>query len=408
MDRLVVIGNGMAGVASVEQILRHSPHLEITLFGEGTSGNVVLPVGDDESTAVNDLEWYNRNGITMRLGIRIVDIDSEGKTVTGNDGSITVYDKLLIATGSTAVLPPIAGSSKANVFRLENLAEVDGLPAAVQKGKKAVVVGGGPLGLEAAGSLLARGWDVTVVHSGPTLMERQLDSTGAQYLQRRVESLGVRVLCGKVTTGVLGGSAAEGVGFKDGGELRAEAVVIAARIRPNIDLGRRAGLEVNRGIVVNDFMETSNPDIFAVGECVEHHGVTYGLVAPLAQQARVVASTISGNRNFAEDPRLPNLRVMGVEMFSAGQFEDGSPQVEAIRYEDPSLGVYKKLMLRNGRLAGVILVGDTSDNLRYMDWMRKGTDLTGKRRNLLFPEGGGERLEETPVVREAVERRAHG
>src|SRR5205823_13219357 len=253
-------------------------------------------------------------------------------------------------------------------------------------GKKAVVIGGGLLGLEAARGLQVQGCDVTVVHLMDTLMERQLDFVGGSYLKAKMECLGVKVLMERNTTAILGNGKAEGVAFKDGSSVEADFVVIAAGIRPNVELGRKAGLQVNRGIVVNDYMETSHPDIFAVGECVEHNGICYGLVGPLFEQGKVLAATITGNRGPTYRGTIPaaKLKIMGVDVFSAGDWADAA-DAEPVRYEDPTLGVYKKLALRNGRLSGVILVGDTSDSHRYMEWLRSDTDLSAQRRHLLFP-----------------------
>ena len=218
-------------------------------------------------------------------------------------------------------------------------------------------------------------------------MERQLDATGGEYLKRRIESLGIRVMLPRQTAALYGNGHVDGVRFASGEELEAELVVIAAGIKPNADLGRKAGLEVNRGIVVNDFMETSDPDILAVGECTEHRGRTFGLVAPLFDQARVLAATITDNRGpvFSAPAPAAKLKIMGVDIFSAGSIDEAEAGVEVVRYEDPALGAYKKLLIKDNRLHGMILVGDIEDELVYMDWMRSGTDLAPLRRQLLFP-----------------------
>jgi nitrite reductase (NADH) large subunit len=395
MQKLVVIGNGMAGVACVEQILKHSPKFEVTLFGNETHPNynriLLSSVLAGEKTAdeivLNDLEWYEKNAIRLRLGVRIIDVDPERKTVSGNDGSITPFDRLLIATGSSPLIPPMEGTTKQGVYVFRNLDDARALLERAGPGKKAVVIGGGLLGLEAARGLQVQGCGVTVVHLMDTLMERQLDWAGGSYLKAKMECLGVRVLLERNTVAILGNGKAEGVAFKDGHTVEADFVVIAAGIRPNAELGRKAGLQVNRGIVVNDYMETSNPDIFAVGECVEHNGICYGLVAPLLEQAKVLAATITGNKgpSYRGTTQAAKLKIMGVDVFSAGDFNEKVPGVDAIRYEDPALGTYKKLTVRDGKLSGVILVGDTSDSHRYMDWLRSETDLTAMRRQLLFP-----------------------
>ena len=398
MQRLVVVGNGMAGVACVEQILKHSPKFEATVFGDETHTNynriLLSSVLAGEKTAdeivLNDLEWYEKNQIQLRLGVRIIDVDPERKTVSGDDGSITPFDKLLIATGSSPLIPPMEGTKKRGVYVFRNLDDARALLDQAGPGKKAVVIGGGLLGLEAARGLQVQGCEVTVVHLMDTLMERQLDWTGGSYLKAKMECLGVRVLLERNTVAILGSDKAEGVTFKDGSSVEADFVVIAAGIRPNAELGRKAGLRVNRGIVVNDSMETSNPDIFAVGECVEHNGICYGLVAPLLEQAKVLAATITGNKGpvYRGTTQAAKLKIMGVDVFSAGDFNEKAPGVDAIRYEDPALGTYKKLTVRDGKLVGVILVGDTSDSHRYMDWLRSETDLTAMRRQLLFPGPG--------------------
>jgi nitrite reductase (NADH) large subunit len=394
MKKLVVVGNGMAGMACLEQILTHAPRFHVTVFGDETHVNynrvllssVLAGEKDADDIVLHPIEWYRQRAIDLRLGVRIVDVDATNKIVTGNDGSVTGYDTLLIATGSSAWLPPIDGLDKDGVFVFRTLDDTRELIRRAGPGTKAVVVGGGLLGLEAARGLQVQGCGVSVVHLMPTLMERQLDMAGGQYLQTRMEQLGVRVLLGRNTKTIVGNGSVEGVALADGTCLDADLVVVAAGIRPNVDLARKAGLAVNRGIVVNDYMETSNPDIFAVGECVEHRGVCYGLVAPLFEQGKVLAATMTGNRGptYTGTVQAAKLKIMGVDVFSAGVGDD-SGDCEYVRYEDPAPGIYKKLALRDGKLAGVILVGEVADSHRYMDWLRSGTDLKGRRRHLLFP-----------------------
>ena len=394
MRKLVVVGNGMAGMACVEQILGYAHDFDITVFGDETHVNynrvllssVLAGEKPDDDIVINPLEWYQQHRIALRLGVRIVDVDPVAKTVTGNDGSITAYDTLLLATGSRAWMPPVEGLDREGVFVFRTLDDTRELLGRAGQGVKAVVIGGGLLGLEAARGLQVRGCDVTVVHLAATLMERQLDPVGGEYLSAAMRQLGVEVMLGRTTTAILGDGRVEGVQFVDGTRIEADLVVVAAGIRPNVELGRRAGLTVNRGIVVNDHMETSNPDIFAVGECVEHQGVCYGLVAPLVEQGRVLAATLTGNKGptYTGSIQAAKLKVMGVDVFSAGEWAD-TPGTDTIRYEDPALGIYKRLSLRDGRLSGLILIGDTSDNHRYMEWIRTQADLTASRRHLLFP-----------------------
>src|SRR6266705_1788314 len=342
MQKLVVVGNGMAGVACVEQILKHAPKFEITIFGDETHANynriLLSSVLAGEKAAdeiqLNSLEWYQSHGIDLRLGVRITDVDAEHKTVTGDDVSITSFDKLLIATGSTPLIPPMDGVRKEGVFVFRNLDDTRALLDHAAPGKKAVVIGGGLLGLEAARGLQVQGCDVTVVHLMDTLMERQLDFTSGSYLKAKMECLGVKVLLERNTAAILGNGRATGVAFKNGETVEADFVVIAAGIRPNAELGRKAGLHVNRGIVVNDYMETSNPDILAVGECVEHNGICYGLLAPLLEQGKVLAATITGNRGpvYGGTVQAAKLKIMGVDVFSAGKFSEKAPGTDAIRY----------------------------------------------------------------------------
>jgi len=398
----VVVGNGMAGVACLEQILKHSPKFRVTVFGDETHVNynrillssVLAGERSPEDITINSLEWYQQNGVGLRLGVRIVDVDAKRRNITGDDGSVTPFDRLLIATGSSAFLPPITGLDKQNVFTFRNLDDTRAILSSARAGAKAVVIGGGLLGLESARGLQVQGCEVTVIHLMDTLMNMQLDPTGGLYLKAAMEQLGVRVLLGRVTQRLLGNGRVEGLEFANGELLEADLVVIAAGIRPNVDLGRKAGLEVNRAIVVNDHMETSDPRIFAVGECVEHNGVVYGLVAPLLEQGKVLAATITGNKGpvFLGWKPAAKLKVMGVDVFSAGEFQE-TPETETVRCEDPALGVYKKLLIRNNRLAGVVLVGEAGDSNRYMEWLRTDADLLVRRRNLLFPEPAADRGE---------------
>ena len=392
-QRLVVVGNGMAGMACLEHVLTHAPRYAITVFGDETHVNynrillssVLAGEKGADDIVLNDRDWYQRNGIDLRVGTRVTAVDAEAKTVTGADGRVTPYDTLLLATGSTAWMPPISGLDKRGVFTFRTLDDTRALIERAGPGVRAVVIGGGLLGLEAARGLQVQGCHVTVVHLMSTLMERQLDADGGNYVCGMMEDLGMSVLLGRTTTAILGGDEVEGVALSDDTCIDADLVVVAAGIRPNVELAYQAGLEVNRGIVVNDHMETSSPDIFAVGECVEHRGVCYGLVAPLFEQAKVLAATMTGHRGPTYTGTIPatKLKIMGVDVFSAGDWS--GQNAEPVRFEDRALGIYKKLTVRDGRLAGVILVGDTSDSHRYMEWLRVGTDLTPQRRHLLFP-----------------------
>ena len=396
VQKLVLIGNGMAGVACVEQILRYQNRFEITIFGEETHVNynrillssVLAGERATDEITLNDWDWYKKNSITLRAGVRIVEIDGEARTLKGDDGSVTEFDKLIIATGSSPLIPPIEGRDKEGVFTFRNLDDTRALLERSGPGTKAAIIGGGLLGLEAARGLQVQGCSVSVIHLAPWLMERQLDPSGGAYLKRKMENLGVTVHCGANTQALLGNGRVEGLRLSDGTEIEAELVVIAAGIRPNVGIAKSAGLEVNRGIVVDDHMRTSHPDIYAVGECTEHRGQLFGLVAPLMEQGKVLAAAITGNQGegFVSPTPAAKLKIMGVDVFSAGDVNDSQEDVECVRYEDPALGIYKKLVLRDNRLAGVVLVGDASDSHRYAEWLRLGADLSAQRRSLLFPE----------------------
>ncbi len=395
MKQLVVVGNGMAGVACVEQILKHHPDFEITIFGDETHVNynrillssVLAGEKSPEEIVLNSEDWYRDNGIRARLGVRIERIDRARRLAIDSTGAETPYGKLILATGSTAFVPPIPGAGKKNVHVFRTLDDTRELIAKSRSGLKAVVIGGGLLGLEAARGLQLRGCHVSVVHLMDTLMERQLDRPAGELLRRKIEDLGIRVLLPRQTQALLGNGRVDGVKFASGEEIEADLVVIAAGIKPNAWLARESGLEVRRGILVNDYLETSDPDIFAVGECTEHRGQTFGLVAPLMEQGKVLAATITGRRGpvFTGAAPAAKLKIMGVEIFSAGAVDASEPGVEVVRYEDPSLGIYKKLLVKDNRLHGVILVGDTSDDRRYTQWLREETDLAPHRRHLLFP-----------------------
>lgn len=394
-QRLAVIGNGMAGVFTVEQILKHNHNFDITIFGDETHVNynrillssVLAGEKEMDDIVLNDIEWYRANGIQAKLGLRIDKIDVAAKTIHSVHGCTTAFDKLLIATGSSPFLPPIEGIDKQGVFVFRTLDDAKHLLALSGPGVKAVVIGGGLLGLEAARGLQLQGCSVTVLHLGTHLMDRQLDFTGGQFLKRKLESLGIQVLCNASTTAITGNGHVEGLRLANGAEVDANLIVVAAGIKPNAALAKLAGLQVNKGIVVNEYLETSHPDVFAVGECTEFNGQLFGLVAPLWEQGKVLAATITGNRGpvFTGYTPATKLKIMGADVFSAGDFDEQREGVECVRLEDPALGIYKKLILKDNKLEGVILVGDASDDHRFMDWLRNGTDLAAQRRQLLSP-----------------------
>lgn len=392
--RLVVVGNGMAGMACLDQILKKKPDFDITVLSEEPYYNynrILLSSvinGDKkvEDIYINTRQWYEANHIDLRLGTKAVDVDSQRKIVTTETGEEIPYDLLLLATGSTPLIPPIAGKEKKGVFVFRNIADCEAIIEQCQVSKKAVVIGGGLLGLEAARGLLTRNMNVTVVHLAGHLMEMQLDEKGGKVLESALEQMGLKIRLNTVTTEFLGNGKVEGVLFKDGTIEEADFVVVSCGIRPNIELAKKAKLQVNRGIVVNDYLETSDPSIFAVGECVEHRGKVYGLVAPLYDQGRVLADTITGQKGalYEGSTMATKLKVAGIEVFSAGEYRGDAPGMETIVYEDEAKGIYKKVVVGKDRVMGAILIGESSDANRLLEKIRKAEVIASPRYTLLF------------------------
>ena len=392
--KLVVVGNGMAGMACLDEILKHKPDFDVTVFSEEPYFNynriLLSSVLAGEKTVdeiyINTEEWYRKHSIHVHLGSKVTEVDTTHRWVVAEGGYSFSYDLLLLATGSNPFIPPIDGVKKKGVYVFRNMSDTNGILEHCKTSKNAVVIGGGLLGLEAARGLLNQGQKVTVVHLMDRLMDVQLDTVGGQFLKREIEKLGIEVLLNKNTERILGGDSVDGVLFKDGSIVPADMVVIACGIRPNVDLAKKAGLKVNRGIVVNDHMETSDPSIFAIGECVEHREKVYGLVAPLYDQGKVLAATITGNKGpvYEGSTLATKLKVMGIELFSAGDYRDGEPEKEVISYQDHAFGIYKKLVIHQEKVVGTILIGDTADSNRFLEMMRKGEPVGDKRQRLLF------------------------
>jgi len=399
-QKLVMIGNGMAGIACLEEIFKLPHSFDVTIFSEEPHVNynriLLSSVMSGEKKLdeiyLNPLSWYEEHQIDLKLGVKAEKIDMDQKVIFGSDGSQTSFDKLLFATGSNPFIPPIKGVDKEGVYVFRNIADVQSILSKCGPENKGVVIGGGLLGLEAARGISTHKTETTVVHIMDRLMDTQLDLAGGEYLKRSIENLGVKVLLSKSTTEISGNGQATGVCFKDGSEIPADFVVVACGIRPNADLAKTTGVEINRGIVVNDFMETSHPDIFAVGECVEHRGKVYGLVAPLYDQAKILAATITGNKKdpYNGSVLAAKLKIMGVDVFSAGSIKGDDPSEEVVKYEDPALGVYKKCVVKEGKLVGTILVGDASDANRLLEFIRKDEALGDNRQTLLFPPSESE------------------
>jgi nitrite reductase (NADH) large subunit len=393
-EKLVLVGNGMAGVRTLEELLKLMPEkFDITVFGDEPCGNynriLLTPVLTGEKTIdqimLNDERWYRENRITLHKGRKVTRIDRLRRQALAEDGTAAEYDRLILALGSEPFVLPVPGAGLPGVISFRNIHDVDLMIEATRQFRNAVVIGGGLLGLEAAHGLMARGMQVTVVHLLDTLMERQLDKPAAELLRNSLELRGLKFLLGKETAAILGEKRVKGLRFKDGAEIAADLVVMAAGIRPNIALARSAGIYCERGIVVNDTMQTYDPRIYAVGECAEHRRQTYGLVAPLFEQAKVCANQLAqfGFASYKGSVTSTKLKVTGIDLFSAGNYLGDADSDELI-FKDAALGVYKKLVIANNRIKGAVLYGDTIDGTWYFQLMRDATDISAIRDNLLF------------------------
>ena len=399
-ERLVVIGNGMAGVATVEHVLTKRKDMSVTILGAEpyTNYNRVLlssvlsgEVGLDEIT-LNPQKWYEENGIELHLDASVKKINKKEKfVITNNKDDVYSFDKLLIATGSNAFIPPIKGiQNRGNlnqgIFTFRNLDDAKSMISWAQKCRKAIVIGGGLLGLEAARGLIRQGVEVTVVHLMDRLMDMQLDAAAAAILKKEINKLGINVLLGHCAEKIIGNGSVEGLRFTNGKVYQADMIVIATGIRPNVELATEAGLEVNQGIVVNDYMQTSNPDIYAVGECAEHRGKVYGIVAPLMEQAKVAAGAIAGNSSLRYEGSVvaTKLKVAGIPLASIGNFYEESAGCEALVYSDQGASLYKKAVIQGGRVVGAILLGDLDDYSRFYEYIKNREDITLNRRFLLI------------------------
>jgi nitrite reductase (NADH) large subunit len=397
--KLVMIGNGMAGVRTLEELLKLAPDLyDITVFGAEPHPNynriLLSPVlaGEQafEDIILNDLNWYTENGVKLLLGRTVVKIDRKARRVIADDGSEAEYDRLLIATGSTPFILPVPGKDLSGVIGYRDIADTRAMMDTAKTHKHAVVIGGGLLGLEAANGLKLRGMDVTVVHIGDWLLERQLDRTAGELLQKSLADRGLKFLLPKHTAELLdnGDGRVCAVKFKDGEVIPADLVVMAAGIRPNSELAERAGIACNRGILVNDTLQTFDPRIYAIGECASHRGIAYGLVAPLFEQAKVCANHLAqlGYSRYQGSVTSTKLKVTGIDLFSAGDFM-GSEGSETITLSDPIGGVYKKLVIKDDVLVGACLYGDTADGGWYFRQIREGHNVSEIRDHLMFGEG---------------------
>ena len=387
MKKLVMIGNGMAGVRTIEEILKLSPEqFEITIFGQEPYpnynriklSNILQGDTNFDEIIINPLDWYKENQIQLFTGETVVKIDVEAKRVISDQGRTVEYDELIIATGSNSFILPIPGAEKNGVTGFRDIKDCEMMIKSADQYKKAVVIGGGLLGLEAARGLLNLGMKVDVVHLMPHLMERQLDPIASSLLRVELESQGMNFLMEKETVEILGDERVTGLRFKDGSEIETDLVVMAIGIKSNTAIAKNSGIYVNRGIVVNDFMETSVPHVYAVGECAEHREIVYGLVAPLYEQGKVLAERICGMeaKPYEGSVTGTQLKVAGVDLFSAGEiFEDGS--TKSIMIFNEYDGIYKRVLTRNNLIVGIVLYGDTKDSTKLFRMLMKKEDISG-------------------------------
>jgi nitrite reductase (NADH) large subunit len=394
--KLVMVGNGMAGCRTLEELIKLAPDLyDITVFGAEPHPNynriLLSPVLAGEMTlpdiVLNDLDWYRDNGITLHAGKQVTKIDRKARKVIATDGTEASYDRLLLATGSSPFILPVLGKDLPGVIAYRDIADTEAMIEAAQHHSHAVVIGAGLLGLEAANGLKLRGMEVTVVHLADWIMERQLDKTAADLLQTSLEAKGLKFLLGKQTSELVAGESGRvaAIRFKDGTGIPADLVVMAVGIRPSTALAESAGIHCERGIVVDDTLQTYDPKIYAVGECVAHRGVAYGLVAPLFEQAKVCANHLAqmGIGRYSGSVTSTKLKVTGIDVFSAGNFMGGEGY-EDIVLSDPSAGIYKRLVIKGDHLAGAVLYGDTADGAWYFQLLKDQQSIAEIRDHLMF------------------------
>jgi len=395
-SKLVMVGNGMAGVRTLEELLKIAPDLyDITVFGAEPHPNynriLLSPVLAGEMTIqdiiLNDKQWYADNGIALHLSNKVEKIDRKRRQVIAADGTVVDYDRLLLATGSTPFILPIPGKDLPGVISYRDIKDTDEMIDAADKHRHAVVIGAGLLGLEAANGLALRGMDVTVVHIADWIMERQLDRTAGRMLQSALEAKGMKFALNRQTAELVAGESGRvcALRFKDGETIPADLVVMAAGIRPNTELAQSAGIHCDRGIVVNDTMQTYDPRVYAVGECANHRGTAYGLVAPLFEQAKVCANHLAmyGIGRYEGSVTSTKLKVTGIDVFSAGDFTGGEG-TEDIVLHDPGAGVYKRVVLKGDKVVGSVLYGDTKDGSWYFQMLKDRQDVHAIRDHLLF------------------------
>jgi nitrite reductase (NADH) large subunit len=394
MERLVVIGNGMAPGRMLERLFAAAPdRYAVTIFNAEPRVNydriMLSPVLSGEKAfadiVIHDEDWYARHGVTLKKGCKAVAIDRDGRTVTGADGSVVPYDKLVIATGSSPFIIPVPGKDLSGVISYRDLDDVEKMLSAAQTKQHAVVIGGGLLGLEAAAGLNRQGMRVSVVHLMPTLMERQLDAAAGGLLAEALVARGIDVITGANTKAIVGDTHVTGVELADGRVLPADLVVMAVGIRPNAGLAKDAGLIVNRGVVTDATMTTSDPSIFALGECAEVEGQVFGLVAPLYDMAEVLAARLAGDTRatFKAVATATRLKVTGINLYSVGDFATGEDREEIV-LRDAGAGIYKRVVLKDRKIIGTVLYGETGDGPWFFDLLQQGADTDPVRDLLIF------------------------
>ena len=398
-ERLVVVGNGMSGLRFLERLDLHARgRFDVTVIGEEASpaynrillSSLLAGEVEEEATRFRDLPWYVQQQIRLITGVRVTGIDLHARTVSGDCGTVLPFDRLVLATGSAPIRLPLPGADLPEVITFRDLTDVALMRAAAGPDARAVVIGGGLLGLEAAYGLARLGVDTTLLHVMDRLMERQLDGRAARLLKRAMEARGIRVLLQADTAAVEGDGRVERVRLADGRVLAADLVVMAVGVRPQAELARSCGLEVGRGIRVDDRMETSAPGVHAIGECVEHRGAVYGLVEPGYEQADVLARHLGGEPAAYEGTVLSTkLTVSGVPVFSAGEIGDEAG-AETILLTDPVAGAYRKLLVRDDRLVGAVLIGDAAEGPWYQDLIRSGEPVSPIRGALMFGRPAGD------------------
>ncbi|HEX7203680.1 MAG TPA: FAD-dependent oxidoreductase [Xanthobacteraceae bacterium] len=393
-ESLIVIGNGMAAARFVDELAQRAlGRYAVAVIGEEPRlayNRVLLSALLADEVDFDDIElkparWWRDRGVTLRYGERATQVDAAARNVTLAGGTQLAFSKLVFATGSQPIKPDIPGMDLPGVLTFRDVDDVNAIAATKAAGARVVVIGGGLLGLEAAYGLAKAGARVTLLHLMDRLMERQLDQRAALMLKRAVEAKGIAVRLQAQTARIAGSGGVEAVELRDGTTIAADTVVVAVGIRANIGLARAAGLEVGRGIVVNDHLETSTAGVHAIGECAEHRGCCYGLVEPAYEQAQLLARRLAGERaSYPGSVLATNLKVSGVNVFSAGDFLAATDEAEEIVFSDPAVGIYKKLIIAHDRLVGAVLFGDTAEGLWYLDLIRAGSSVAHIRDDLVF------------------------